>query len=77
MVQEMFLSSTSSLTFGIYLSHLLIIEILVKGWFFEPIKADLIHPLFGIPLLALVVFVICWVLARLLRTVPGLRWLAP
>ena len=71
------IQATSSLSFGIYLSHLLLIEIFWNGFFFEPITADLLHPLIGIPLFSSMVFALAWLLAKALRAIPGLRWLAP
>lgn len=67
----------SALTFGIYLSHVLVLEILSTGFFTDPIAADIVHPLFGVPALSLGVFCICLLLTYLLRLVPVLRWLVP
>lgn len=67
----------SSLTFGVYLSHVLVLEVLALGIFTKPITANSIHPLIGIPLLSLFVFIVCLAFTKLVRYIPVLRWLVP
>ena len=63
----------SSLTFGIYLIHILILNLI--SFKFMPIKitAMLINPLFGIPFTALVTFVISCIAIKCLRRVPLIK----
>ncbi|RPD47125.1 hypothetical protein DNI29_13330 [Hymenobacter sediminis] len=68
---------TSALKFGIYLSHVLVLETLSTGFFTAPIEAGNIHPLLGVPALSLGVFSCCVLLTYLLRSVPVLCWLVP
>lgn len=63
----------SSLSFGIYLIHILILNLI--SFKFMPIKitAMLINPLFGIPFTALVTLVISYLAMKCLRRVPLLK----
>ena len=63
----------SSLTFGIYLIHILILGLI--SFKFMPIKitAMLINPLFGIPFTALVTLVISYTAIKWLRNVPLIK----
>ncbi|MFZ2190550.1 MAG: acyltransferase family protein [Candidatus Magasanikiibacteriota bacterium] len=58
---------SSRATLGIYLLHLIILIGLVK---LTPLNGSFLHPLIGIPLTVLVVYVITWLLVVLLDKTP-------
>jgi len=53
-------------TFGIYVMHLMCIEVLAE-W---GINSMMLPNIIGIPLLAILVFLICFILAAILRRIP-------
>lgn len=71
------LSVLGHLTFGIYLSHALIIVLLESGRLGFKLYPTMLPPLFGAPLLALVVLMLSGSLTAILQCVPVLRRLAP
>jgi surface polysaccharide O-acyltransferase-like enzyme len=59
-------------SFGIYLSHLLILNVFLKiGWRF-----DFIHPLIGIPIITITCLIISWLLIVLMKKIPVLKLIA-
>jgi len=72
-----FVASLSSLTFGIYLSHALVIVMLESGRLGFTLNPTTIAPILAAPLMATVVVVTSAILTALLRRTPALRWLTP
>jgi surface polysaccharide O-acyltransferase-like enzyme len=74
------LSLTRSLatgTFGIYLIHVIVIEVL-SGWIpFVQINSFMGHALWSILLVSTLVFLISFLLTRLLQKIPILRYIVP
>ncbi len=67
----------SASSFGIYLVHILVIELLRKGAFGFRLYAWMGHPALFIPLTALVVFLLSFLIVSVLRTIPGVRMIIP
>lgn len=65
-----FILSLSKLTFGIYLIHIVVLDIFTKKLSITPITLD---PIIMVPLLSLAVFVISALLAFILSKIPILR----
>lgn len=72
-----FLRLAASTTFGIYLIHVLIIEIL-HGWI-PGFRLDSFtgNPIWSIPLVSLVVFILSFLIVRLLQKIPVLNQIVP
>jgi surface polysaccharide O-acyltransferase-like enzyme len=71
------LSGLSRLTFGIYLSHALVIVLLESGYLGFKLSATMLPPLFAAPALASAVLVLSALLTATLQGLPILRWLTP
>jgi len=71
------LAFLSRLTFGIYLSHALVIVLLESGYLGFKLYPTMLPPLLAAPLLATVVFVSSALLADRLQRLPLLRRLVP
>jgi surface polysaccharide O-acyltransferase-like enzyme len=67
----------AQLSLGIYLLHPVCVDILMRGVFGVKLDALTVHPLLGIPLTTLVVFLISAGLTWLLKRIPGARWVLP
>lgn len=67
----------SRLTFGIYLSHALVIVVLESGYLGLTLYPTMLPPLLGAPLLAMVVFVASALLTDCLQRLPLLHRLVP
>lgn len=67
----------SRLSFGIYLSHALVIVVLESGYLGFKLHPTMLPPLVGAPLLAIVVFVASALLTDGLQRLPLLRRLVP
>jgi len=63
----------STTSFGVYLLHVMILEILDYGWMGFSLNAMTIHPLLGIPLTFGVTIGICVLIVTLLRKTPYLN----
>ncbi|MBI2381282.1 MAG: acyltransferase family protein [Gammaproteobacteria bacterium] len=64
-------------SFGIYLAHVLILEVLSSGILGLRLDGLFIHPLLGIPLTATVVFLLSLAVVSLLQRIPVLGKIAP
>lgn len=63
---ERMITGISKLTFGIYLSHVLILKIL----YFVGVNIQMCHPLVSIPVVSLVTFIVGAVLTMCIRKIP-------
>ncbi len=63
------LLNLSEASFGIYLIHALILDILM----YAHVNASLIHPFFGIPLTVALTLALSYVFVRLLQSLPYAR----
>lgn len=64
--KEKVITSISKLTFGIYLSHVLILKIL----YFAGVNIQICHPLVSIPLVSLVTFIVGVIVTVCIRKIP-------
>jgi surface polysaccharide O-acyltransferase-like enzyme len=65
-------------SFGIYLTHVVLLECLGRGVFFGyTLTATTFHPLVSIPLLTVVVVSACALVLYFVQKVPGVRYLVP
>jgi surface polysaccharide O-acyltransferase-like enzyme len=67
-----FLSNTS---FGIYLTHVIIMEVLGSGKLGFSLTASSIHPFIGIPATALITVVLCSIIIYSLRRIPYVKYI--
>lgn len=63
----------SSVSFSIFLIHLIIMETLQYGRLGITLKANTFTPLFGAPISILVIFIVSLGIALVMRRIPGLR----
>jgi len=64
-------------SFGIYLLHPAIIELLDAGWLGFSLHAMIIHPVVGIPLTVMATIAISFLVVAMLRQIPVLRNVVP
>ncbi len=69
--------SLAPATYGIYLVHVLVIEILGYGIPFVPLNTSIGNPVWTIPLVCVIVFCVSYVIVRGLQQVPILRQIVP
>jgi len=63
--------------FGIYLIHIIVLEVL-SGWIPRiRINASMGNPLWSVPLTAVVIFILSFVAVYLLRKIPFVKWIVP
>jgi surface polysaccharide O-acyltransferase-like enzyme len=69
--------SISSASFSIYLMHILVLEILKSHvpWF--SLDACTFHPIFGIPLTAIVTMALCLTVVVIMRKIPFMQFIFP
>lgn len=68
------LTTTSKLTFGMYLMHLLFLAP-ISAVFIQGNPANPIIPVWAaIPVIAILTFICCWITTRLLSLIPGSKW---
>lgn len=72
-----FISLSSSMSFSIYLIHLLILEMLYTGTFGVAINSHTFNPYFGILIISGIVVVISGLIVFVLRRLTVIRWLLP
>lgn len=60
------ISDMSSLSFGIYLAHVIILE-LVKPFRFY---FNILDPILGVPIVSIVIVLICYVIIKLMKSLP-------
>lgn len=63
---KIFIVKLSSLTFGIYLSHLVFVKVFNK----TPITVENIHPLISVPLLTLLIFILGAIVTWVINKIP-------
>jgi surface polysaccharide O-acyltransferase-like enzyme len=64
-------------SFGIYLIHYMIIELLRDGWFGFRLSAITVHPAVGIPMTVITTMVISFVVVTLMGRIPIVKRLVP
>lgn len=64
----------ASLMFGVYLAHVMVLEFLADGHLGFAVSGEMVSPVVGIPLTAIVAFVLSLAITVLLRALPGGRW---
>jgi surface polysaccharide O-acyltransferase-like enzyme len=63
--------------FGIYIIHVMVMEVL-SGWLpFVQINAFMGHALWSIPLVSTLVFLLSFLITRILQKIPVLRHIVP
>ncbi|MCL2117272.1 MAG: acyltransferase family protein [Planctomycetaceae bacterium] len=72
-----FLARISSLTFGIYLVHYLVLRVLQDNALGFSLGIKSIFPLFSIPVVTSVVFIISAAITWLIIKIPIVRWIIP
>ena len=64
-------------TFGIYLVHILVIEVLT-GWIpFVHINSFMGNAIWSVPLVAIIVFALSFLIVRILQKLPILKYIVP
>jgi peptidoglycan/LPS O-acetylase OafA/YrhL len=66
-----------SLSFGVYLVHILMIDTLNRGYIGVTITPYIIHPLIGIPIQAIAAFILSIAAVYTMRKVPFIRAIVP
>ncbi len=64
-------------SFGIYFTHVILLECLGTGVFGYPLTATTFHPSLSIPLLTLIVVLTCAALLYFVQKIPVVRYLVP
>ena len=67
----------ASASMGIYLIHIIILETLERGYLGFELSGTMWHPVYRIPLTAIVVFILSGAISYLLGKIPVLKWLVP
>ena len=70
-----FLGLAGAATIGIYLVHMMVLEVFSYGLLGFTLGPLVFHPVLAVPLNALVVFLLSLALALLLQRISALRWL--
>lgn len=71
------ISSFSSTSFGVYLSHLFVLRIINSGYMGISIEASSFHPIIGIPLVSLITFLLSHILVKILQKIPFVNTIVP
>lgn len=71
------ISNLSSTSFGVYLIHLLVLNIISSGVFGIAIKATSFNPFIGIPLVGIATFTISHFVVRILQKIPFVNLILP
>ena len=69
--------TVSGATFGIYLVHILILNLLDHGTLGFRISTDMTHPLLAIPLTVIVTFLLSFVVTYILQKIPVIKMIVP
>jgi surface polysaccharide O-acyltransferase-like enzyme len=69
--------SLASASFGIYLLHVLIIEVLGNGIPFLHLNAFMGNPIWSIPLVSTVVFILSFLIVHIIQPIPIVRQIVP
>jgi surface polysaccharide O-acyltransferase-like enzyme len=64
-------------SFGVYLVHMMVLELFSYGWLGFSLGPLSFHPAMSIPITALVIFVVSLAISGLMRQSRLLRWLSP
>lgn len=65
-------------SFGIYLTHIIVLESLGRGIFFGyPLTTTAFHPALSIPVITAIVVLTCAGVLRVVQTIPGARYIVP
>lgn len=63
----------SKLSFGVYLIHILLLQRVMSCFFLFNINT-IVSEVFAIPIIAIVTFMLCSVICKMLSYLPGMRW---
>ena len=74
---QMILRTVATSTFGIYLIHILVIEVL-SGWIpFLHINSFMGYAIWSVPLVSTIVFTLSFLIVRILQKIPILKYIVP
>lgn len=65
------------ISYGVYLVHMLLIEAFRRGYFGFSMSATALHPLYGIPVTIVLVFLVSLLVTLIFRALPVLRKIVP
>lgn len=72
---EALMLSLSEATFGIYLVHMILLEVVERGWGVIRLTPTSFHPIFAIPVLTILVYLLSFLIIHYLKRVPLFRFL--